>query len=88
MGRGERETRESFMMFRIWIWSEARLARVTPQLKSVVNESSICTAPPRSTRRAKAPEDWRSLPQPRDWRLFGCLRTARSVLDCGSLLPL
>ncbi len=38
----------------------------TPRtMKSVVNEPSFCAAQPCSTRRAKAPEDWRSLPQPR-----------------------
>jgi len=34
-------------------------------MKSVVIESSFCAAQPCSTRKAKAPEDWRSLPQPR-----------------------
>ncbi len=43
-GRGERETRQSFTMFRIWIWSEARLARVTFFSESVLNESSSCAA--------------------------------------------
>ena len=51
-----------------------------------VHTPPFMTSPVR--RSAKAPEDWRSLPQPRDWRPFGRLPTARSVLDCGSLLPL
>ncbi len=56
-GAGEkgRKAKGRFMMSKVGIWSEARLARVTPHLKSVVNESSFCAAQRRHLARRRLP---------------------------------
>jgi len=56
-GAGEKggKTKGRFMMSKIGFRSEARLARVTPRLKSVVDESSFCAAQRRPLARRRAP---------------------------------